>query len=58
MGMALDVHNAHGTWHLPVPATFVLDRYGVVRARHVARALARRRPGLAVRAVGGADTPA
>lgn len=35
MGMALDVHNADGSWHLPVPATFVLDRDGVVRARHV-----------------------
>ena len=35
MGMALDVHNADGSWHLPVPATFVVDRDGVVRARHV-----------------------
>jgi len=35
MGMALDDHNADGSWHLPVPATFVLDRTGVVRARHV-----------------------
>jgi peroxiredoxin len=35
MGMALDEHNADGTWHLPVPATFVLDGAGVVRARHV-----------------------
>ena len=35
MGMALDVHNADGTWHLPVPATFVLDHDGVVRAGHV-----------------------
>lgn len=35
MGMALDEHNADGTWNLPVPATFVIDRDGVVRARHV-----------------------
>jgi peroxiredoxin len=35
MGMALDEQNADGTWHLPVPATFVLDSSGVVRARHV-----------------------
>lgn len=35
MGMALDDHNADGSWNLPVPATFVLDRNGVVRARHV-----------------------
>jgi peroxiredoxin len=35
MGMALDDRNADGSWHLPVPATFVLDHAGVVRARHV-----------------------
>lgn len=35
IGMALDQHNADGSWNLPVPATFVLDRSGVVRARHV-----------------------
>ena len=28
--------NADGSWNLPVPATFVLDGDGVVRARHVA----------------------
>lgn len=33
--MALDEHNGDGTWNLPVPATFVLDQEGVVRARHV-----------------------
>lgn len=27
--------NADGSWNLPVPATFVIDRDGVVRARHV-----------------------
>lgn len=27
--------NADGSWNLPVPATFVLDAKGVVRARHV-----------------------
>ncbi|MGH9260933.1 MAG: peroxiredoxin-like family protein [Acidimicrobiales bacterium] len=35
MGMALDEHNADRSWNLPVPATFVLDRDGTVRARHV-----------------------
>jgi peroxiredoxin len=35
MGMALDEHNADGSWNLPVPATFVLDRDGIVRARHL-----------------------
>lgn len=35
LGMDLTQHNADGTWHLPVPATFVLDTAGVVRARHV-----------------------
>lgn len=34
-GLALDEHNADGSWNLPVPATFVLDRDGIVRARHV-----------------------
>ncbi len=33
--MALDEHNADGTWNLPVPATFVIDQNRVVRARHV-----------------------
>lgn len=33
--MALDEHNADGTWNLPVPATFVIDQERVVRARHV-----------------------
>ena len=28
-------HTADGSWHLPVPATFVIDRDGVVRAAHV-----------------------
>jgi peroxiredoxin len=35
MGMALDEHNADGSWRIPIPATFVLDDGGVVRARHV-----------------------
>jgi peroxiredoxin len=34
-GMALDDLNADGSWYLPVPATFVLDSEGAVRARHV-----------------------
>jgi peroxiredoxin len=33
--VALDEHNADGSWNLPVPATFVLDQDGIVRARHV-----------------------
>ncbi len=35
MDMALDVHNADGSWFLPVPATFVLDPSGIVRVAHV-----------------------
>lgn len=35
LGMDLTELNADGSWHLPVPATFVLDATGVVRARHV-----------------------
>lgn len=34
-GMSLEEHNADGSWNLPVPATFVIDQGGVVRARHV-----------------------
>lgn len=33
--MPLTAINADGTWNLPVPATFVIDAEGVVRARHV-----------------------
>jgi len=28
-------HNADRSWHLPVPATFVIDRAGVVRTAHI-----------------------
>jgi len=35
LGIDLTQQNADGSWHLPVPATFVIDRDGVVRARHV-----------------------
>jgi peroxiredoxin len=28
-------HTADGSWRLPVPATFVIDRAGIVRAAHV-----------------------
>jgi peroxiredoxin len=28
-------HTADGTWSLPVPATFVIDRDGVIRAAHL-----------------------
>ncbi len=31
----LRAHTADGSWRLPVPATFVIDRTGVVRAAHV-----------------------
>jgi len=31
-GINLDKHNGEGRWELPVPATYVLDRQGVVRA--------------------------
>lgn len=31
----IDATVADHTWRLPVPATFVLDPEGVVRARHV-----------------------
>jgi len=33
--MPLTGQNADGTWNLPVPATYVIDRDGIVRARHV-----------------------
>jgi peroxiredoxin len=33
--MSLTKANADGSWNLPVPATFVIDRDGTVRARHV-----------------------
>jgi peroxiredoxin len=32
----LSTQTADGSWALPVPATFVIDRTGVIRARHVA----------------------
>ncbi|MGE3448633.1 MAG: peroxiredoxin-like family protein [Microbacteriaceae bacterium] len=35
MNMSLEEHNADGSWNLPVPATFVIDQDGMVRARHV-----------------------
>ncbi len=31
----LSTHTADGSWDLPVPATFVIDRSGLVRARYV-----------------------
>ena len=34
-GFNLPELTADGSWNLPVPATFVLDRNGVIRARHV-----------------------
>ena len=32
LGINLDKHNGEGRWELPVPATYVLDGQGVVRA--------------------------
>lgn len=34
-GNDLSAHTADGSWDLPVPATFVIDRGGIIRARHV-----------------------
>ena len=31
----LCTHTADGSWDLPIPATFVIDRSGIVRARYV-----------------------
>jgi peroxiredoxin len=31
----LAIHTADGSWDLPIPATFVIDRTGIVRARYV-----------------------
>lgn len=41
---ALDLgeQNADGSWNLPVPGTFILDRQGVVRKRHVTADFTRR----------------
>jgi peroxiredoxin len=35
IGLNLPEHTADGSWNLPVPATFVLDKKGVICARHV-----------------------
>ena len=35
LGFDLPQLTANGTWRLPVPATFVVDSCGIVRARHV-----------------------
>jgi peroxiredoxin len=34
-GLLLPEQNADGTWDLPVPATYVIDRAGIISARHV-----------------------
>ncbi len=31
----LSTQTADGSWSLPIPATFVIDRSGIIRARHV-----------------------
>ncbi|GLZ38401.1 peroxiredoxin-like family protein [Actinokineospora sp. NBRC 105648] len=49
---ALAKQQPDGDWSLPVPATFVLDREGVVRARHVSMAYrTRMEPAEALRVV-------
>jgi peroxiredoxin len=35
VGLALPERNADESWNLPVPATFVIDTDGIIRARHV-----------------------
>ncbi|MBI3669211.1 MAG: AhpC/TSA family protein [Acidobacteria bacterium] len=35
IGLNLPEHTADGSWNLPVPATFVLDKEGVIHACHV-----------------------
>ncbi len=35
VGQDISAYQAKGAWVLPVPATFVLDSQGVIRARHV-----------------------
>lgn len=35
VGLNLPEHTGDGSWNLPVPATFILDTKGVIRARHV-----------------------
>ena len=34
-GRDLATYHGNDAWLLPIPATFVLDRHGVVRMRHV-----------------------
>ncbi len=34
-GNDLSAHAADGSWDLPIPATFVIDQGGIIRARHV-----------------------
>ena len=34
-GNDLSAQNADGSWNLPIPATFVIDTGGIIRARHV-----------------------
>jgi peroxiredoxin len=42
--LALDLgeQNADGSWNLPVPATFIIDRQGIIRTRHVTADFTRR----------------
>jgi peroxiredoxin len=42
--LALDLgeQNGDGSWNLPVPATFIIDRQGIIRTRHVTADFTRR----------------
>ena len=41
-GLDLGKQNADGSWNLPVPGTFIIDREGVIRRRHVTADFTRR----------------
>lgn len=42
--LALDLgkQNADGSWNLPVPGTFIIDRQGIIQTRHVSADFTRR----------------
>ena len=42
LGLDLSLRNADGSWSLPFPGTFVIDRHGIVRRRHVTADYTRR----------------
>jgi peroxiredoxin len=58
IGMPLSKENADGTWNLPVPATYVIDADGVVRAAFVDPDYRRRmEPGAIVEVLRGLPAP-